>query len=301
MVSTTPSCLQTLLGQNKTTLRTISLENPHPSPNWTFPATSLSIRNLTTIFFTGHFPAVTNAFSEILNNGKQLESLSLTCCALECSNASTQFRSAQHLNSLPFLRHFSFSVEVIGRRTVDRDLFPAIAEFLRGRRQLRSLQLIAREETIQHAVGFDAAIWGVLPSLEGLKGLKISYPSDLAPGLASWLIPRSVLALRLTIDYNHGSARDPIPFLNVSFSPFVHVHSFPLLTSLIYIPSLSNCAMAYHLLCGSWVCQTYIFEAHLQLWNMGSRWFVSSSSAIPIGPSRVSKTDPGRLLAVRPM
>ncbi|PPQ94275.1 hypothetical protein CVT25_004932 [Psilocybe cyanescens] len=214
IVSINSSAIHSLIGQNNATLRTIALENPHPSPHWTFPASSLSIRNLTTIFFTGHFPAVTNAFSEILSNGRQLESFNITCCSLECSNASSQFRSAQQANALPFLRHFAFSVQSIGRRTMDRDLFPAIAEFLRGRRSLHSLQLIAREESIQHAVGFDAAIWGVLPSLEGLRGLKISYPSDLAPGLASWLIPRTVLALRLTIDYNSQSARDPIPFLN---------------------------------------------------------------------------------------
>lgn len=126
-----------------------------------------------------------------------------------------QFRSVQGANSLPFLRHFAFSVQCIGVRTVDRDLFPAIAEFLRGRRQLKSLQLIVSEQPVRRAVGFDAAIWGVLPSLEGLKGLKISYPSDLSPGLASWLIPRTVLALSLTVDYNTPTAGDSIPFLKV--------------------------------------------------------------------------------------
>ncbi|KAF8873172.1 hypothetical protein CPB84DRAFT_1818005 [Gymnopilus junonius] len=212
-ISILPSSIQNVLGQNRATLRTVALENPHPSPHWTFPALALSIRNLTTIIFTGHFPAASHAFAEILGNGRQLETFDVSCCALECSTASDQFRSV-HSNSLPFLRHFSFSVHSLGRRTVDRDLFPAIAEFLRGRRNLRSLQLVAYDEAVQHAVGFDAAIWGVLPSLEGLRGLKITYPSDLAPGLASWLIPRTVLALRLTIDYNTQSARDPIPFLN---------------------------------------------------------------------------------------
>ena len=214
-VSTLPASIQNVLGQNRATLRTVALENPHPSPHWTFPASALSIRNLTTIIFTGHFPPASHAFAEILGNGRQLETFDVACCALECSTASSQFRSIQP-SSLPFLRHFSFSVHSIGRRTVDRDLFPAIAEFLRGRRNLRSLQLVAWDEAVQHAVGFDAAVWGVLPSLEGLKGLKITYPADLAPGLASWLIPRTVLALRLTIDYTMQSARDPIPFLNVS-------------------------------------------------------------------------------------
>ena len=100
---------------------------------------------------------------------------------------------------------------------VDRDLFPAIAEFLHSRRQLKSLQLVVSEQPVQpvqHAVGFDATIW-VLPSLEGLEGLKISYPSDLSPASASWLIPKTVLALSLAIDYNTRTAGDSIPFLKV--------------------------------------------------------------------------------------
>jgi len=163
----------------------------------------------------GYFPLTSHAFADILTHGRQLETFDISCCALECSNASMQFRSVHGANSLPFLRNFAFSLQSIGRRTVDRDLFPAIAEFLRGRRQLKTLQLVVSEQLVQHAVGFDAAIWGVLPSLEGLKGLKISYPSDLSPGLASWLIPRTVLALSLTIDYSTPTAGDPIPFLKV--------------------------------------------------------------------------------------
>ncbi|KAF8956753.1 hypothetical protein BDZ97DRAFT_1670956 [Flammula alnicola] len=213
-LSGTPSTIHSLIAQNRATLRTIVLENPHPSPNWTFPTSALSIRNLTCIHFTGNFPVVSHAFADILANGRQLETFNISCCALECSNASMQFKSVQNANALPFLRHFAFSVHSIGRRTVDRELFPAIAEFLRGRRQLRSLQLVAYDETVQHAVGFDASTWGVLPSLDGLRGLKITYPSDLAPGLASWLIPRTVLALRLTMDYSTQSARDPVPFLS---------------------------------------------------------------------------------------
>ncbi|CAA7262338.1 unnamed protein product [Cyclocybe aegerita] len=217
-ISSPPSTIHTLISQNRSTLRTLSLESPHPSPHWTFPTPSLSIRNLTTIHFTGHFPPSSHAFADILENGRQLEVFDVSCCALEGCSASSQFRSVMthqgwQAHALPFLRHFAFSVHAIGRRTVDRDLFPAIAEFLRGRRYLRSLQLVVYDEAVQQAVGFDAAIWGVLPSLEGLRGLTITYPADLAPGLASWLIPRTVLALRLTIDYNNPNARDPIPFL----------------------------------------------------------------------------------------
>jgi len=213
-LSGTPT-IHSLINQNRATLHSIALTNPYSSPQWIFPTNALSIRNLTNIFFTGHFPPTSHAFEDILSHGRQLETFDVSCCALECSNASMQFRSVRGANSLPFLRHFAFSVQSIGTRTVDRDLFPAIAEFLRGRRQLKSLQLIVSEQPVQHAVGFDAAIWGVLPSLEGLKGLKISYPSDLSPGLASWLIPRTVLALSLSIDYNTPTAGDPIPFLKV--------------------------------------------------------------------------------------
>ncbi|KAF9475599.1 hypothetical protein BDN70DRAFT_813850 [Pholiota conissans] len=222
-----------LLSQNKTTLRTIALDLSSPlsassalgpggalplipipipglSAHWTFPAAALSIRNLTSIYFTGTVPGNSRLFEDILSNGRQLETLDITCGALECSHLSTQ--QTQH--ALPFLRHFAFSVASLGRRVSDRDLFPAIAEFLRGRRYLRSLHLVVQDEAMQPAVGFDAACWGVLPSLGALRGLKISYPADLAPGLASWLIPRTVLALRLTLDCGCGAARDPIPFLS---------------------------------------------------------------------------------------
>ncbi|KAK0482964.1 hypothetical protein EDD18DRAFT_1200360 [Armillaria luteobubalina] len=139
------------LAQHRSTLRTLSLENPA----WVFPADALSLRNLTHIHFLGQFPLNSQAIGTILNHGRQLESLSLTS---------------------------------MNRRLTDRDLFPSIAEFLRGR---------CRPSPIQKAVGFDASVWGVLPSLTGLKGLGITYPRDLAPGLAAWLIPRSVVSLTL--------------------------------------------------------------------------------------------------------
>ncbi|KAK0216415.1 hypothetical protein IW262DRAFT_1400103 [Armillaria fumosa] len=177
------------LAQHRSTLRTLSLENPA----WVFPADALSLRNLTHIHFLGQFPLNSQAIGTILNHGRQLESLSLTCL-LDCA-PSSQFRIAH--GELPFLRHFAFSVQAMNRRLTDRDLFPSIAEFLRGRIDLRTLSLLVPAEPIQKAVGFDASVWGVLPSLTGLKGLGITYPRDLAPGLAAWLIPRSVVSLTL--------------------------------------------------------------------------------------------------------
>jgi len=99
-------------------------------------------------------------------------------------------------------------------------LFPALAEFLRGRQQLKTLHLSACDESVQRAVGFDASVWGVLPSLVNLKGLTITYPSDLTPGLASWLIPRSVHALALEMDPIPMPLRDPVSFLDVRVALF---------------------------------------------------------------------------------
>lgn len=251
------AALQALLAQNRTTLRTIALDLVSLSstdgvgvssstslgmvsvsgpggtsdiavaPLWTYPTSALSTRNLTSIFFTGAVPMHSTLFEEVLSNGRQLETLDIACAPLECTSASAQIRNVHALepHPLPFLKHFALTVTAMGRRVVDRDLFPALAEFLRAREGLRSLHLVVPDEQTQRAVGFDAAAWGVLPSLQGLKGLKISYPPDLAPGLAAWLIPRGVLALRLTLGGEFWGAReggregrDVLGFLSVSVS-----------------------------------------------------------------------------------
>ncbi|KAK2462534.1 hypothetical protein APHAL10511_005504 [Amanita phalloides] len=206
-----PSTVYSFVSQVRPTLRTFSIENR----SWTFPSTILSIRNLTRIDFLGHLPLNSQAIADILTHGRQLESLTLSC-GIDCTSTSHLFRDMPR--ALPFLRHFAFTVHAVSRRARDSDLFPAIAEFLRGRRQLKTLSLVVCNGDSQCAVGFNAAVWGVLPSLSHLRTLKISYPSDLAPGLASWLIPRSVRALSLTLDYannmNMSAERDPIPFLD---------------------------------------------------------------------------------------
>ncbi|KAJ2919617.1 hypothetical protein MD484_g795, partial [Candolleomyces efflorescens] len=250
------SCVTPLLTLSRNALSSLSLENTHPSPSphWAFPIAHVSIRNLTSLNFTGHFSKEHGAgmIGEILRDGRQLENLSIVCCALDSGGVSREFKSASagwmvspgfvggsggaggsgvgggpsqtvSLNdngtpvALPFLRNFSFTISSIGRRTSDRELFGSIADFLRGRRRLRSLKLMVTcDEHVQASVGFSAAVWGVLPSLEALKGLAITYPADLSPGLASWLVPRSVTALTLSLDYANTTARDPIPFLSVS-------------------------------------------------------------------------------------
>ncbi|KAJ6558077.1 hypothetical protein B0H19DRAFT_1028677 [Mycena capillaripes] len=198
----TSNATNAFIAQNRS-LRTVSLHNM----SWIFPSDSLSLRNLTSIAFSGHFPSNSTAFSDILAHGRQLDTLSVTC-TLECLPAA-QFRA--HTDALPFLRHFALTICGAARRPGSANLFPAIADFLRARGELQTLALVVREEADQRTGGFDAAVWGVLPSLTRLRGLTISYPRDLAAGLAAWLIPRSVLAL--TLDYG-AAPRDPVPFLD---------------------------------------------------------------------------------------
>ncbi|KAI0673254.1 hypothetical protein C8Q78DRAFT_1077528 [Trametes maxima] len=176
------------LVQNKASVRYLSLHNP----NWSFPTEAVSIRNLTHLDFQGTFPSDSRAFAEILSNGHQLESLRLECI-LECT-ASSQFR--EFANALPFLHHFAFSL--MGYRVNDHDLFPAIAEFLKGRNALRSLQLtVPSADWALKRLGYDATVWGVLPSLTSLKTLTATLPKDVAAAVAMWLVPRGVQALSL--------------------------------------------------------------------------------------------------------
>ncbi|KAF7325776.1 J domain-containing protein [Mycena kentingensis (nom. inval.)] len=199
-----PGVTTSFISQNRS-LRTVALHNM----SWIFElADALSLRNLTSLSFSGHFPATSTAFGDILVHARQLDSLSLAC-TLECLPAA-QFRA--NPDCLPFLRHFALTICGAARRTGSTDLFPAVADFLRApsRAELRSLVLVVREEADQRTCGFDAAVWGVLPTLAKLRALTISYPRDLAAGLAAWLIPRAVTAL--TVEYI-SAPRDPMPFL----------------------------------------------------------------------------------------
>lgn len=188
------------LAQNKASLRSVYLHNPH----WTFPSDSLSIRNLTHLDFQGLFPPESRAFADILQNGHQLESLSLEC-VLNCP-ASAQFR--EHAQALPFLRHFAFALQ--GYSVSDHDLFPAISEFLRERPTLRTLKLsVPSANWAQRRLGYDATVWGVLPSLTNLRSLTATLPKDVAAALAMWLVPRGVHSLTLQAE----SITDPLSFV----------------------------------------------------------------------------------------
>ncbi|CAL1698561.1 unnamed protein product [Somion occarium] len=183
-----PAEVYEFLARNKGSIRTINLQNL----NWSFPSDVISIRNLTHLDFLGTFQTDSHALADILSNGHQLESLRLQCM-LECS-ASVQFRDFP--KALPFLRHFSLSL--LGYRVNDYDFFPAISDFLRGRTELRTLQLIVPSADYAHRrLGYDANVWGVLPSLTHLQSLSATLPKDVAAAVAMWLVPRSVQSLSL--------------------------------------------------------------------------------------------------------
>ncbi|KAF9228267.1 hypothetical protein BS17DRAFT_745588 [Gyrodon lividus] len=191
------------LAQSRDSLRYLSINNPR----WCFPAGAMSVRHLTQLEFSGYFSTDTQAFSEILANGHQLESLMLSG-ALECTPSSL-FR--EHRTSLPFLRHFSLTITSVHRHITDRELCPSISEFLRERIHLRTYHLLV-PPTDHRRIGFDASAWGVLPAFANLCSLSITYPRDLSPALAGWLIPRTVRAL--TLDLSPTNPEDFMSFMN---------------------------------------------------------------------------------------
>ncbi|CCM02058.1 uncharacterized protein FIBRA_04134 [Fibroporia radiculosa] len=183
-----PAQVIEFLQQNKTSLRAVTLQNQH----WILPSEALSFRNLTHLDFLGALPPDSHAITDILQGATQLESLRLQC-VLDC-NASTQFR--EHVRALPFLRHFSFSL--LGYGVDDHDLFPAISAFLRDRRALHTLRLsVPSAVWAQRRLGYDATVWGVLPSLVELRSLTATLPQDVAAAVAMWLVPRGVQSLSL--------------------------------------------------------------------------------------------------------
>ncbi|KAG2352713.1 hypothetical protein BDR07DRAFT_1312760 [Suillus spraguei] len=190
------------ISQSHDNLRSLAIKNP----NWKFPMDVISVRHLTILEFEGCFSVDGRVFSEILSTGHQLESLTLSGI-LECTPSAT-FRL--HRSSLPFLTHFALKIVSVHRHITDRDLVPAISEFLRDRKHLHSFHLIVPSADC-HRIGFDASAWGVLPSLINLRSLCITFPSDLSPSLAGWLIPRSLRAL--TMEIMTQPAED-LPFIN---------------------------------------------------------------------------------------
>ncbi|KAI0298284.1 hypothetical protein BC826DRAFT_967455 [Russula brevipes] len=78
----------------------------------------------------------------------------------------------------------------------DPDLFLAVAEIVRGHPMLEVLSMMCKESG---RFGYDASIWGVIPSLVHLRALSMDVPENMPSGLCGWLVPRTVVALALEL------------------------------------------------------------------------------------------------------
>jgi hypothetical protein len=171
---------------------------PIPSPA-ALDTDTVRLAQLTTLHFAG-FAREPGALAGVLEHARALRALTLDV-HLDCA-LSPVFRKASALgaHALPRLERFAFSVAAVSSAAVAADpaLFPAVSDFLRNRGGLRALTLRAPgSQSWQKKLGYDAAAWGVLPSLPGLRALAITLPESVAPQLATWLIPRGLVALSL--------------------------------------------------------------------------------------------------------
>jgi hypothetical protein len=177
-----------LLVSNADTLRYVTFKGSH------LDIAGLNMRYITRLALNGFFlENVTQSFSSLMTEGTALEELLINPSFLAAPvSLSPVFRKAPH--ALPNLRIFKLAI--CNAVNSDADLFPAVVDFLRGRERLCMLQLSVEAAT-RLAFGYDATVWGVLPSLPNVRALVMGIPHDLAPGLAGWLLPRGLRALTL--------------------------------------------------------------------------------------------------------
>ncbi|KAH9067967.1 hypothetical protein EDB83DRAFT_2223030 [Lactarius deliciosus] len=161
-----------------------------------YPAPFLPTSSLRNLFLTLSY---SNAefLSQLFAYGQELECLRLEVHLEHSCMLSTVFRANAKSNSFPALRKLSFVLNTAASGFSDRDLFPAVAEFVRAHPLLDALCM---SNTLRlPGFGYDAAIWGMLPSLSNLRTLSIDVPKDLHFALSAWLIPRGVTALELRV------------------------------------------------------------------------------------------------------
>lgn len=147
-------------------------------------------------------PRLSQALVEIvLRDGTHLESLQFE--GVWFSEApSVSFRRYSH--SLPCLKKFAFSVLTRIPPPIDRDLFPAICNFLSNKPDLIALKLVVpTNSTNQANLGFDRRCWDLLPALDSLRALSISLTSLGDSEYFSGFIPRSVTSLALLGDVHY--------------------------------------------------------------------------------------------------
>ncbi|KAI0056851.1 hypothetical protein BV25DRAFT_1903028 [Artomyces pyxidatus] len=184
--------LQTFFLGRTVALHTLSIHNAGKG----YPAGIVSLSNLTVLELSVKFENA-NVLSDLLTHSQQLKTLRLACNVDINCVLSSSFRA--HAAALPSLSEFAFDLGLAPRHLPDPDLFPAIAEFVRQHPNLVTLSLLAAGRP---HVGFDAAVWGILPALAQLRTLQIDVPYDLSPALSAWLIPRTVVALNLILPPN---------------------------------------------------------------------------------------------------
>jgi hypothetical protein len=172
-------------------LHTLVIHHTQPYPAQFLPTTSLRNLFLTLTFSNAEF------LSQLLVHGQELECVRLEVLLEHGCMLSTVFRAHAKPNSFPALRKLSFILNTAATGFTDRDLFPAVAEFVRAHPMLDALCL--SNSLRLPGFGFDAAIWGILPSLSNLRTLSIDVPKDLHFALSAWLIPRGVTALELRV------------------------------------------------------------------------------------------------------
>ncbi|KAI9431172.1 hypothetical protein H4582DRAFT_2010040 [Lactarius indigo] len=161
-----------------------------------YPAPFLPTSSLRNLFLTLTY-SNPEFLSQLFAQGQELECLRLEVNLEQGCMLSTVFRANAKSNSFPALRKLSFVLNTAASGFSDWDLFPAVAEFVRAHPMLDALCM---SNTLRlPGFGYDAAIWGMLPSLSNLRTLSIDVPKDLHFALSAWLIPRGVTALELRV------------------------------------------------------------------------------------------------------
>ena len=197
------SDIQQFLTTRGDALRTLIIDNGFAY----LPDSLLSMSNLRNLCLCLTITSVYR-LNQLLEGGRKLESLRLEII----SNGrviSRAFRSHSEPGSFPVLREFAFIFLGLdndddegddNEEDEDLDLFPAVAEVVRGHPMLESLCLSCRQGSQDlEALGYKAAIWGVLPSLVHLRTLSMDVPKDLPSELGGWLVPRTVVALEVRV------------------------------------------------------------------------------------------------------
>lgn len=170
------------------TLRTLAID----VSGSVIPSGLINTNNLTSVELYGRF-SDSQPFTDLLSSSHHLEVLRIKCAFTQVCTPSVAFRSRK--TRMAALREFSLIVFSAVREFNDPDLFPNVVEFVRKHPHLKVLKLWKHPDVLR--VGYDAAVWGVLPALVNVQMLSLEAPKDLSPSLLTWLIPRTVVALEL--------------------------------------------------------------------------------------------------------